>query len=109
MEKTSALALCRAGLAILVIDGFDELLGFRTYDTPLAGLTSILNELRGRGTIILSAPSSYAETRLRGNLEQHDTFAWRLHVTSLELQPWKPEQLRELTSQSSIEAMDAGI
>ncbi len=109
LDGTSALALCRAGLAILVIDGFDEMLGFRTYDSPLAGLSPILNELRGRGTIILSARSSYAETRLRGNLEQHDTLSWRPHVTTLELLPWTREQRKALTSQLSIEAEDAGI
>ncbi|MGN9889815.1 NACHT domain-containing protein [Micromonospora sp. L31] len=104
LDKSSVLALCRAGLAILVIDGFDELLGFRTYDNPLTGLRPILDELRGKGTVILSARSSYSEARLRQNLELHAALDWPPYVTTLELLPWQPKQLRELTSHLSVEA-----
>lgn len=103
VDRTSVLSLCRAGLAILVIDGFDELLGFRTYDTPLKGIAPILDELRGRGTVILSARSSYAEARLHRNLEQHDALVWQPYLTTLELLPWKKEQLVALTARLSPE------
>ncbi|MEU4397765.1 NACHT domain-containing protein [Micromonospora orduensis] len=106
LNKASALALCRAGLAILVIDGFDELLGFRTYDNPLSGLKPILDELRGRGTVILSARSSYAEARLRKNLELHAPMEWPPYVVALELLPWRQEQLRELTSRLPVQTAD---
>ncbi|WP_406133215.1 NACHT domain-containing protein [Streptomyces zaomyceticus] len=102
LNKSSVLALCRAGLAILVIDGFDELLGFRTYDNPLSGLKPILDALRGKGTVILSARSSYSEARLHRNLELHATLDWPPYVTTLELLPWKPEQLQELTNQLPV-------
>ncbi|MEV4816169.1 NACHT domain-containing protein [Micromonospora tulbaghiae] len=103
LDKSSVLALCRAGLAIVVIDGFDELLGFRTYDNPLTGLRPILDELRGKGTVVLSARSSYSEARLRQDLELHTALDWPPHVTTLELLPWQSKQLGELTSQMSIE------
>ncbi|MFJ2341813.1 NACHT domain-containing protein [Streptomyces antimycoticus] len=103
LDKSSVLALCRAGLAILVIDGFDELLGFRTYDNPLSGLKPILDALRGRGTVILSARSSYSEARLRQNLKLHTTLDWPPYVTTLELLPWRPEELRELTHQLPVD------
>ncbi|MGV9805083.1 NACHT domain-containing protein [Micromonospora chersina] len=106
LSKASALALCRAGLAILVIDGFDEMLGFRTYDNPLSGLKPILDELRGRGTLILSARSSYAEARLRQSLEVRSTMDWPPYVMALELLPWREEQLRELTSRLPVESTD---
>ncbi|WP_197321110.1 NACHT domain-containing NTPase [Saccharomonospora sp. NB11] len=109
LDKSSVLALCRSGLAILVIDGFDELLGFRTYDDPLSGLKPILDELRGKGTIILSARSSYSEARLRRNLQQHPALDWPPRVTSLELQPWRREQLRELTSRLAVEATEQNM
>ncbi|MBB5917809.1 hypothetical protein BJY24_006721 [Nocardia transvalensis] len=103
VDKSSILALCRAGLAILVIDGFDELLGFRTYDNPLTGLKPIFDALRGKGTVILSARSSYWEARLRQNLALRDAMDWPPHVTALELLPWRTEQLRELTSQLAVD------
>ncbi|GAA4518743.1 NACHT domain-containing protein [Nonomuraea ferruginea] len=102
LNKSSVLALCRVGLAILVIDGFDELLGLRTYDNPLTGLKQILDPLRGKGTVVLSARSSYSEARLRQNLEFHATLDWPPYVTTLELLPWQPEQLEELTSRLSL-------
>ncbi|MFJ8685477.1 NACHT domain-containing protein [Micromonospora wenchangensis] len=103
LDRSSVLALCRAGLAILVIDGFDELLGFRTYDNPLTGLKPILDALRGKGTLILSARSSYSEARLRQNLEHHATLDWPPYVTTLELLPWRREQLRMLTGQLPVD------
>ena len=109
LDKSSVLALCRAGLAILVIDGFDELLGFRTYDNPLSGLTPILDALRGMGTIILSARSSYSEARLRPNLELHAAQSYTPHVTALELLPWQREQLRDLTHQLSVEVAEQDV
>lgn len=105
LDKSSVLALCRAGLAILVIDGFDELLGFRTYDNPLTGLKPILDALRGRGTVILSARSSYSEARLRQNLERRNALEWPPDVQTLELLPWKREQLKALIGQLSIDAV----
>ncbi len=99
LDKSSVLALCRAGLAILVIDGFDELLGFRTYDNPLIGLKPILDALRGMGTVILSARSSYSDARLQQSLDLHDTLDRPPYVTPLELVRWEPAQLRELARQ----------
>ncbi|WP_326673677.1 NACHT domain-containing protein [Streptomyces sp. NBC_01257] len=108
LDKRSVLALCRAGLVILVIDGFDELLGFRTYDNPLTGLKPILDELRGKGTVVLSARSSYSEARLLRSLTARDALAWPPYMTPLELLPWRPEQLRALTSQLPIEVDGTG-
>lgn len=107
LNEWSVLALCRSGLAILVIDGFDELLGFRTYDHPLSGLKPILDALRGKGAVILSARSSYSEARLRQDLEVHTTLDWPPYVTTLELLPWRREQLRELTQQLLVDEVRA--
>lgn len=104
LERESVLALCRAGLAILVIDGFDEMLGFRTYDNPLSGLQPILDRLRNRGAVILSARSSYSEARLRKSLTEHPAKDSRHRLTTMTLQPWRREQLLDLTNHLSIDA-----
>ncbi|WP_457029193.1 NACHT domain-containing protein [Kitasatospora sp. P5_F3] len=99
----SVLALCRAGLAVLVIDGFDEMLGFRTYDNPLSGLEGILRKLRDRGAVILSARSSYSEARLRTSLAKHPAKDGQHRLTMMELVPWRAQQLRELTADLPID------
>ncbi|MBE1531155.1 NACHT domain-containing protein [Actinomadura algeriensis] len=106
INRTSALALCRAGLAILVIDGFDELLGLRTYDNPLTGLSKILDPLRGQGTVVLAARSSYAEAKLRRHLDTHNTLDWPPYVTTMELLPWRPQEMQALMDQLSVTVPD---
>lgn len=59
LTSRSVKVLCRNGLLILVVDGFDELLGSRKYDDPLAELRPWLRELGGRGVLVVSARSSY--------------------------------------------------
>ncbi|MFD8319850.1 NACHT domain-containing protein [Kitasatospora purpeofusca] len=107
LDRESVLALCRAGLAILVIDGFDEMLGFRTYDNPLSGLQPILDQLRNRGAIILSARSSYSEARLRNSLKEHPAKESHHRLTTMELLPWRTEQLRALTANLPIDVGSA--
>ncbi|MFD4000308.1 NACHT domain-containing protein [Streptomyces rubiginosohelvolus] len=103
VDREGVLALCRAGLAILVIDGFDEMLGFRSYDDPLRGLQPILDELRNRGAVILSARASYAEARLWKSLKEHPTRDTRHRLTTMKLQPWRRDQLLKLTEHLSID------
>ncbi|WP_194924175.1 NACHT domain-containing protein [Catenulispora pinisilvae] len=107
LERDSVLALCRAGLAILVIDGFDEMLGFRTYDNPLSGLQPILDSLRNRGAVILSARSSYSEARLVTSLTEHPAKESRHRLTAMKLQPWRQEQLLELAKSLAIDVAAA--
>ncbi|MFB7764245.1 NACHT domain-containing protein [Streptomyces xiamenensis] len=107
LDRESVFALCRAGLAILVIDGFDEMLGFRTYDEPLKGLQQILDPLRNRGAVILSARASYSEARLRKSLTEHPVKETNHRLTTMRLQPWRREQLLQLADQLSSDS-DAG-
>ncbi|MFJ8904603.1 NACHT domain-containing protein [Streptomyces sp. NPDC102351] len=104
LDRESVLALCRAGLAILVIDGFDEMLGFRTYDNPLSGLRPILEDLRNNGAVILSARSSYSEARLWNSLTEHPAKDSHHRLTTMKLQPWRRAQLLELVAHLSIDA-----
>ncbi|MEE1757580.1 NACHT domain-containing protein [Streptomyces sp. SP18BB07] len=104
LDREPVLALCRAGLAILVIDGFDEMLGFRSYDDPLSGLQPILDQLRNRGAVILSARASYSEARLWKSLTEHPAKESHHRLTTMKLQPWRRAQLLELADYLSIDA-----
>jgi hypothetical protein len=107
LDLEPVLALCRAGLAILVIDGFDEMLGFRSYDNPLSGLQPILDRLRNRGAVILSARASYSEARLWKSLKEHPAKESHHRLTTLKLQPWQRAQLLELADHLSIDVSTA--
>ncbi|AYV26573.1 hypothetical protein EES41_07525 [Streptomyces sp. ADI95-16] len=63
-------ALCRNGLMILLIDGFDELLGGAGYSDALGSLRPWLSELGGRGVVVVSARSSYYMGQYRASAER---------------------------------------
>ena len=86
LSNHSAKALCRNGLLVLLVDGFDELLGSSGYENALGSLEPWFRELGGRGLLVASARSSYYLTQYRRSLAQ----AVNLNVdhTLAELQPW---------------------
>lgn len=86
LSSQSAKALCRNGLLVLLVDGFDELLGSSGYENALGSLEPWFKELGGRGVLVASARSSYYLTQYRRSLAQ----ATHLNVdhTLAELQPW---------------------
>lgn len=59
LTNESAKALCRNGLLVLIVDGFDELLGTPNYDDPRSSLATWFRDLKGRGVIVASARSNY--------------------------------------------------
>lgn len=86
LSSHSAKALCRNGLLVLLVDGFDELLGSSGYENALGSLEPWFRELGGRGVLVASARSSYYLTQYRRSL----ALAGDLNVdhTLVELQPW---------------------
>lgn len=86
LSSHSAKALCRNGLLVLMVDGFDELLGSSGYENALGSLEPWFRELGGRGVLVASARSSYYLTQYRRSLAK----AGDLNVdhTLVELQPW---------------------
>lgn len=63
--------LAREGLLLLVIDGFDELIGSRgTFDDAFRSLTAFLELLDGRGSLIAAGRSTYfmQEYEARGRM-----------------------------------------
>lgn len=89
LSSQSAKALCRNGLLVLLVDGFDELLGSSGYENALGSLEPWFRELGGRGVLVASARSSYYLTQYRRSLAQ----ATSLNVdhTLVELQPWSKQ------------------
>ncbi|MGQ1838934.1 hypothetical protein ACT4S2_10800 [Kocuria turfanensis] len=61
--------LCRNGLAVLLIDGFDELLGGVGYKDALEVMEPFLDSLGSSGTVMISARSSYLANQYRASLE----------------------------------------
>lgn len=93
LSSQSAKALCRNGLLVLLVDGFDELLGSSGYENALGSLEPWFKELGGRGVLVASARSSYYLTQYRRSLAQ----ATHLNVdhTLAELQPWSKSSSEE--------------
>ncbi|MGC5802685.1 NACHT domain-containing protein [Ralstonia pseudosolanacearum] len=89
LDNQSAKALCRNGLLVLIVDGFDELLGSSGYDNPLGSLEGWFRDLRGRGVMIASARSAYYMTRYRRSLSE--TTDLNVDHTVADIQPWTRE------------------
>jgi hypothetical protein len=92
LNNHSAKALCRNGLLVLIVDGFDELLGSSGYDNPLGSLEGWFRDLRGRGVMVASARSAYYMTRYRRSLSE--TTDLNVDHTVADIQPWTPENTR---------------
>lgn len=89
LDNQSAKALCRNGLLVLIVDGFDELLGSSGYDNPLGSLEGWFRDLRGRGVMIASARSAYYMTRYRRSLSE--TTDLNVDHTVAHIQSWSRE------------------
>lgn len=86
LSSHGAKALCRNGLLVLLVDGFDELLGSSGYQNALGSLEPWFKELGGRGVLVASARSSYYLTQYRRSLAE--TKDLNVDHTLVELQPW---------------------
>ncbi|HEY9500302.1 MAG TPA: hypothetical protein VIR01_01590, partial [Pyrinomonadaceae bacterium] len=86
LSSYSARALCRNGLLVLFVDGFDELLGSSGYENALGSLEPWFRDLAGRGVLVASARSSYYLTQYRRSLASHANL--NVDHTLVEVQPW---------------------
>ncbi|WP_433006257.1 hypothetical protein [Kribbella sp. CA-294648] len=82
--------LVRVGALVLVVDGFDELLGVAgSYDESFSSLASFLDGLRGGGCVIAAARSAYYEQEFVSRVNSSIGFrteGWDL--TRVQLQDW---------------------
>lgn len=95
LTSDSVRALCRNGLIIPIVDGFDELVGSPTYADALASLRPWLEGLGGRGVLIVSARSNYFVRLYEESISRPTN--QDINVTHLiaELGRWMPEQLKD--------------
>jgi hypothetical protein len=95
--KRAIYPLCRRGLLVPVVDGFDELLGTAGYGGAFTALQELFAELEGLGALVVSARSTFYELEFVGRLDssqsQND-----VAITTLDLQPWSDERLRQYLS-----------
>lgn len=90
LNFSSVLTLCRNGLMILVIDGFDELVEGAGYRDAYRHLAPAIQELRDRGAIVVSARTAYLANQYRSSIRKQEAIAGyaSAHHTVLRLQRW---------------------
>jgi hypothetical protein len=86
LSSQSARVLCRNGLLVLIVDGFDELLGSSGYENALGSLEPWFRDLDGKGVVVASARSSYYLTQYQRSLA--NSTGLNVEHTLIELQPW---------------------
>jgi NACHT domain/Pentapeptide repeats (8 copies) len=85
--------LAREGVLVPVIDGFDELLGTAGYGGAFSSLQTLVGELEGYGTLVVSARSAFYDVEFgRANGRRPDT---AMTLSTAEIQPWSDDQLTE--------------
>lgn len=100
LSSQGAKALCRNGLLVLIVDGFDELLGSSGYENALGSLEPWFRELGGRGVLVASARSSYYLAQYRKSLSE--TTGVNADHTLLELQPWSKHDVLDYLQRSGV-------
>lgn len=106
LSSHGAKALCRNGLLVLLVDGFDELLGSSGYQNALGSLEPWFRELGGRGVLVASARSSYYLTQYRQSLAEIKDI--NVDHTLIELQPWNKAETKQylIDSGATSEALN---
>ncbi|MFC4498614.1 MULTISPECIES: hypothetical protein [Streptomyces] len=96
-------ALCRNGLMTLLIDGFDELLGGVGYSDAIGSLRPWLDELGGRGVVVVSARSSYYMGQYRSSVERANEQGMpfvRHRVAAV--QRWSPQDIEAFLDEYGV-------
>lgn len=86
--------LTRRGLLIVIVDGFDELLGAGGYDEAFASLANFLGQVGGEGSLIASARSTFYDYKgFRGSaLKFSASEDLNYIVEPVEIQLWGREE-----------------
>ena len=97
-------ALCRNGLMVLLVDGFDELLGNVRYNDALGSLRPWLEELGGRGVIVVSARSSYYVGQYKKSAERTlGTSDLAVDHRIAEIKRWTESEVREVAAAHGLD------
>lgn len=93
LNSSNVQALCRNGLIIPIIDGFDELVGSLTYDDALHSLRPWLRALGGRGVLVVSARSSYFVSMYEESIRRETNRDISVNHYIATLDRWTPKKL----------------
>ena len=97
LNYDSVLALCRNGLLVIVIDGFDELVGGAGYSDAHEILRPTLEKLGDRGAMMVAARSSYLANQYQSSLERAQVRTGKSAIhTLLEINRWSRTDVQSL-------------
>ncbi|WP_143121781.1 NACHT domain-containing protein [Saccharopolyspora antimicrobica] len=105
LNDESVKALCRNGLMVLLIDGFDELLGGSGYADAVGSLAPWLEALGGRGVVVVSSRSSYYLNQYRSSLQKSISKNRPVDARHriAEIQPWTQEEVTNFVRSYGID------
>lgn len=104
LTKEGVLALCRSGLMVLLIDGFDELVGGSTYSDAVGSLRPWMEALGGRGVMIVSARSSYYLQQYRRSIAQSTSRGVAANHVIAQLQRWSDFEVECYLTEQDVPA-----
>ncbi|MCD4525467.1 NACHT domain-containing NTPase [Nocardioides sp. cx-173] len=97
LNYDSVLALCRNGLLVIVVDGFDELVGGAGYSDAHEILRPTLEKLGDRGAMMVAARSSYLANQYQSSLERAQVRVGKSAIhTLLEINRWSRADVQRL-------------
>lgn len=96
-------ALCRNGLMILIVDGFDELVGAPTYGDALVSLRPWLESMGGRGVMVVSARSNYFVHLYQDSIRKSSNSDINVTHFIAELSRWTPEQRDQYFAECGVQ------
>ncbi|MFC8532887.1 hypothetical protein ACFUJY_02840 [Streptomyces sp. NPDC057249] len=95
-------ALCRNGVMALLIDGFDELLGGAGFNDAVTALRPWLEELDGRGVLVVSARSSYYANQFQESLKHAQEEGVSVHHKIAEMNRWSDGEVESFMGAHEI-------
>ena len=104
--------LCRLGILVPIIDGFDELLGTSGgYDDAFNSLSGFIEELNGSGAVVASARSTYYEQEFIMRANRTSVMGAQIwKQTTVEVLLWdnnqRKEYIRQKLGDSNIEKLE---
>lgn len=92
--------LVRQGLVVPIIDGFDELLGAAGYSDAFGSLHQFLDQLGGRGALLVSARSSFYDVEFLSREITEISRSSAYDIVPVTLLPWEDEEIFQYLARS---------
>ena len=86
-------ALSRRGRLVVILDGFDELLGSGGYGEAYSSLSDFLARLEGQGALVASARSTfYSYEDFHRAARRYETTSFNYELEPIRVLPWREQQ-----------------